>query len=333
MARLQQRDGLLRPQPERCYGPWPDAGLGSGPGHGAGHGAGRHGSVAPAGQPGDGEAVAVRLEAGRFGQELRLGAVGVFSIRLPVGRRQACPGVLAPEDQVSFDLGGVQDEHGFVRCCVGVSVCYGAGIWQGPGGFQKQLGWTERISRGAGRGFDGFLVRAPGNLRIAGPAADREKPSDANRRWRRSRAWLGGLRKVGSRGKDRSLPGRSPFPPCAGPVLPPAIACCPVISSCGVARTQLDRGPAPAALMALFLGRGHRGAARRSAGPRHPAREQGARSDPQGAHDAHLDTSKRSELAARIERVNQLANYVTRTRRRDIEEFRVIREPKALYSR
>ena len=42
-----------------------------------------------------------------------------------------------------------------------------------------------------------------------------------------------------------------------------------------------------------------------------------------------LDTSKRSELAARIERVNQLANYVTRTRRRDIEEFRVIREPKA----
>ena len=42
-----------------------------------------------------------------------------------------------------------------------------------------------------------------------------------------------------------------------------------------------------------------------------------------------LDTSKRSELAARIERVNQLANYVTRTRRRDTEEFRVIREPKA----
>ena len=42
-----------------------------------------------------------------------------------------------------------------------------------------------------------------------------------------------------------------------------------------------------------------------------------------------LDKSKRSELAARIERVNQLANYVTRTRRRDTEEFRVIREPKA----
>ena len=44
---------------------------------------------------------------------------------------------------------------------------------------------------------------------------------------------------------------------------------------------------------------------------------------------ARLDASKRSELAARIERVNQLANYVTRTRRRDTEEFRVIREPKA----
>ena len=43
---------------------------------------------------------------------------------------------------------------------------------------------------------------------------------------------------------------------------------------------------------------------------------------------APLDKSKRSELAARVERVNQLANYVTRTRRRDTEEFRVIREPK-----
>ena len=39
--------------------------------------------------------------------------------------------------------------------------------------------------------------------------------------------------------------------------------------------------------------------------------------------------SKRSELAARLERVNQLANFVTRTRRRDVEEFRVIREPMA----
>ena len=44
---------------------------------------------------------------------------------------------------------------------------------------------------------------------------------------------------------------------------------------------------------------------------------------------ADLDQSKRSELASRLERVNQLANYVTRTRRRDVQEFRVIREPKA----
>ena len=43
----------------------------------------------------------------------------------------------------------------------------------------------------------------------------------------------------------------------------------------------------------------------------------------------NLHRSKRSELAARLERVNQLANYVTRTRRRDVQEFRVIREPKA----
>lgn len=42
-----------------------------------------------------------------------------------------------------------------------------------------------------------------------------------------------------------------------------------------------------------------------------------------------LDRSKRSELAARLERVNQLANYVTRTRRRDVQEFRVIRDPRA----
>ena len=41
------------------------------------------------------------------------------------------------------------------------------------------------------------------------------------------------------------------------------------------------------------------------------------------------DRSKRSELAARLERVNQLANYVTRTRRRDVQEFRVVRDPKA----
>ena len=44
--------------------------------------------------------------------------------------------------------------------------------------------------------------------------------------------------------------------------------------------------------------------------------------------ETNLDPSKRSELAARLERVNQLANFVTRTRRRDVQEFRVIREPK-----
>ena len=43
----------------------------------------------------------------------------------------------------------------------------------------------------------------------------------------------------------------------------------------------------------------------------------------------NLDHSKRSELAARLERVNQLANYVTRTRRRDVQVFRVVREPMA----
>ena len=45
--------------------------------------------------------------------------------------------------------------------------------------------------------------------------------------------------------------------------------------------------------------------------------------------ETNFDNSKRAELAARLERVNQLANYVTRTRRRDVQEFRVVREPKA----
>lgn len=44
---------------------------------------------------------------------------------------------------------------------------------------------------------------------------------------------------------------------------------------------------------------------------------------------SHLDRAKRAELASRLEHVNQLANYVTRTRRRDVEEFRVRRDPKA----
>ena len=43
----------------------------------------------------------------------------------------------------------------------------------------------------------------------------------------------------------------------------------------------------------------------------------------------NLDSSTRSELASRLERVNQLSNYVTRTRRRDVQEFFVIREPMA----
>jgi superfamily II DNA or RNA helicase len=42
-----------------------------------------------------------------------------------------------------------------------------------------------------------------------------------------------------------------------------------------------------------------------------------------------LDRNTRAELASRLEQVNQLANYVSRTRRRDVEEFRVKRDPKA----
>ncbi len=45
----------------------------------------------------------------------------------------------------------------------------------------------------------------------------------------------------------------------------------------------------------------------------------------------NLDQSRRSELAARLERANQLANYMTRTRRRDVQELRTVREPKALF--
>ena len=136
VARLQQLGGLLRPQPESCYGPWPDARLGSRLGHGAGHGAGRHGSFAPAGQPGDcaGVAVVARSRPTASARPLGLGAVGVFSIRLPVGLGHAWFGVLAPEDEISFDLGGVQYEHGIVRCCVGVSVGHRAGVWQGLAG-------------------------------------------------------------------------------------------------------------------------------------------------------------------------------------------------------
>ncbi len=41
-----------------------------------------------------------------------------------------------------------------------------------------------------------------------------------------------------------------------------------------------------------------------------------------------LDRSRRAALAGRLEQVNQLANYVTRTRRRDVQEFRATRDPK-----
>ena len=40
-----------------------------------------------------------------------------------------------------------------------------------------------------------------------------------------------------------------------------------------------------------------------------------------------LDTTLRSELAVRLEHVNQLANYVNRTRRRDVKLKRVFRDP------
>ncbi len=42
-----------------------------------------------------------------------------------------------------------------------------------------------------------------------------------------------------------------------------------------------------------------------------------------------LDAALRSEFASRLEPTNQMANYVTRTRRRDVKELRVVREAKA----
>lgn len=42
-----------------------------------------------------------------------------------------------------------------------------------------------------------------------------------------------------------------------------------------------------------------------------------------------LDTATRAELASRLESVNQLANSMTRTRRRDVEELRISRRPLA----
>ena len=40
-----------------------------------------------------------------------------------------------------------------------------------------------------------------------------------------------------------------------------------------------------------------------------------------------LDEAARADIASRLESVNQMANYVNRTRRRDVEEFKVVRKP------
>ena len=158
VARLQQRDGLLRPQPERCYGPRSDAGLRPRTGRGAGHGAGRHGSVAQGGQPSDcaGEVAVARFLAGRFGQEPGSGAVRVFSSRPRVGRSVARVGVLGPEDQVSLNGGGVEYEHGVIRFCVAASVDDGTLFWQGAEGFRKRLGSIGRVSNAPGGEPTGF---------------------------------------------------------------------------------------------------------------------------------------------------------------------------------
>ena len=150
--RLQQRDGLLRSQPERVYGPRPDARPRSRSWHCAGQGAGRHGDVAQGGQP-DGcaaEAAVARFQANRFGQEHGSSTVGVLSGFRPLGRPALRVGVLCPEDHVSLELGGVKDEHGVVRCCVGASVDDGARLWQGARRFQEQVGLIGRISNGGG---------------------------------------------------------------------------------------------------------------------------------------------------------------------------------------
>ena len=42
-----------------------------------------------------------------------------------------------------------------------------------------------------------------------------------------------------------------------------------------------------------------------------------------------FDVATRAKIASRLESVNQMANYVNRTRRRDVEELRVVREPAA----
>ena len=87
----------------------------------------------------------------------------------------------------------------------------GPGFGKGRVDFKNSLAGLGAFQGEQVEGSMDFWCGASGNLRIAGPAADREKPSDANRRWRRSRAWLGGLRGVGGKGKDRSLPGPVSF--------------------------------------------------------------------------------------------------------------------------
>jgi superfamily II DNA or RNA helicase len=47
------------------------------------------------------------------------------------------------------------------------------------------------------------------------------------------------------------------------------------------------------------------------------------------SRDLPLNPQARADLAMRLEQVNQLANYITRTRRRDVQEFKVVRDPKA----
>ena len=42
-----------------------------------------------------------------------------------------------------------------------------------------------------------------------------------------------------------------------------------------------------------------------------------------------LGAATRAEFATRLESVNQMANYMSRTRRRDVEKLRIVREPKA----
>lgn len=46
-------------------------------------------------------------------------------------------------------------------------------------------------------------------------------------------------------------------------------------------------------------------------------------------HAGPLSPADRAEIAARIDSVNQMANFLTRTRRREVEDLRVVREPHA----